>query len=63
MAPTIFSPPIAMGANYSVEFFSIVHWVPQFFMHNKSILGGVKEKLPKLKIGFFPEILWGFRKS
>ena len=33
---------IAMGANYSFELISVVHWVPQFFMHNKSILGGVR---------------------
>ena len=32
---------IAMSADYSFKLNSIVHWVPQFFMHNKSILGGV----------------------
>ena len=32
---------IAMGADYSFELISIIHWVRQFFMHNKSILGGV----------------------
>ena len=26
------------GANYSFELISSVHWIPQFFMHNKSIL-------------------------
>ena len=33
---------IAMGANYSFELIYIVHWVTQFFMHNKSILGGLQ---------------------
>ena len=32
---------IAMGAHYSFEPISIVHWVLQFFMRNKSILGRV----------------------
>ena len=32
---------IAMGADYSFELIFIVHRVPQFSMHNKSILGGV----------------------
>ena len=36
---SIFS--IAMGADYLFELISNVHWVPQFFMHNKSILGWV----------------------
>ena len=40
-APTILIFSIAMGADYSFEPFSIVHWVPQFFMHNKLILGRV----------------------
>ena len=31
-----------MGADYSFDLISIVHWVPQFFVHNKSDLGGVK---------------------
>ena len=29
------------NCNYSFEVISIVHWVPQFFMHNKPILGGM----------------------
>ena len=33
---------IAMGAHYSFEPISIVHWVLQFFMRNKSILGGIE---------------------
>ena len=32
---------IAMGADYSFEFFSIVHWVLQFIKHNKNFLGSV----------------------
>ena len=40
-APTILIFSIAMGADYSFQLISIVHCVPQFFMHNKSILGGV----------------------
>ena len=40
-APTILIFSIAMGADYSFELISIVHSVPQFFMHNKSILGRV----------------------
>ena len=32
---------IAMGADYLFELISIVNWVPQFIMYNKSILGGV----------------------
>ena len=39
-APTILIFWIAMGADYSFELISIVNWVPQFSMHNKSILGG-----------------------
>ena len=31
-----------MGADYSFELISIVHWVPQFFTHNKLILDGVE---------------------
>ena len=34
---------IAMVADYSFELISIAHWVPQFFMHNKSILNGVNQ--------------------
>ena len=45
MAPTILIFSIAMGANSSFELISIVHWVPQFVMHNKSILGGVLRRL------------------
>ena len=41
-APTILFFSIAMCADYSFKLISIVHWVPQFFMHNKSILGWVK---------------------
>ena len=40
-APMILIFSIAMGADYSSVLISIVHWVPQFLMHNKSILGGV----------------------
>ena len=40
MAPTILIFSIAMSADYSFELTSIVHWMPQFFMHNRSILGG-----------------------
>ena len=40
-APTILIFSTAMGADYSLELISIVHWVPQIFMHNNSILGGV----------------------
>ena len=35
-APTILVFSIAMGADYLFE-----HTMPQFFLHNKSILGGV----------------------
>ena len=41
-APTILIFLMAMGVDYSFELISIDHWVPQFFMHNKSILGGVE---------------------
>ena len=41
MVTTILFFSIAMSADYSFELISIVHWVPQFFMRNKSILGGV----------------------
>ena len=30
-----------MGGDYSFEFISIVHWVPQFIGHNKIFLGSV----------------------
>ena len=40
--PTILIFSIAIGADISFELISNVHWVPQFFMHNKSILGGVQ---------------------
>ena len=30
-----------MGADYSFELISIVHWVPQFIGHNKIFLGSV----------------------
>ena len=40
-APKVLIFSIAMGADYSFELISIFHWVPQFFMYNKSILGGV----------------------
>jgi len=33
-APTILIFSIAMGADYSLELISIVHCVPQFFVHN-----------------------------
>ena len=57
-APTILIFSIAMGADYSFELISSVHWVPAFFMNNKSILGRVtcltqtifqqrRKKLPK----------------
>ena len=39
-APTILIFSIIMCADYSFELISTVHWVPQFVMHNKSILGG-----------------------
>ena len=41
MAPTILIFSIAMGADYSFELISIVHWVPQFIGHNKIFLGRV----------------------
>ena len=42
---------IAMGANYSFELVSIVHWVPQFIGHNKIFLGSVsRETLLKLSM-------------
>ena len=41
VAPTILIFSIAMGTDYSFELISIVHWLPQFFMHNKSIIGRV----------------------
>ena len=34
-----------MGADHPFELISIVHRVPQFFMHNKSNLGGVKNQM------------------
>ena len=40
-ASTILIFSIAMGADYSFELISIVHWVPQFFIHDKSILDRV----------------------
>ena len=41
MAHTILIFSIAMGADYTSELISIVHWVPAFFMHNKIFLGSV----------------------
>ena len=41
-ATTILIFSIAMDTDYSFELISIVYWLPQFFMHNKSILSGVK---------------------
>ena len=55
MAPTISVFSIAMGADYSFELLSIVHSVPQFFMHNKSILGGVSNRAEKTRMGLFSE--------
>ena len=52
-APTILIFSIVMGSDYSFELISFVHWVPQFFMHNKSILGGVPY------FGFFNWGTWG----
>jgi hypothetical protein len=45
--PKILIFSIVMGADYSIELISIVHGVPQFFMHNKSILGGVLKRRRK----------------
>ena len=39
--PHNFDFSITMGADYSFELIYIVHWVPQFFMHNRSILSEV----------------------
>ena len=55
MAPTISVFSIAMGADYSFELLSIVHSVPQFFMHNKSTLGGVSNRAEKTRMGLFSE--------
>ena len=41
MVPRILISSIAMGADYSFELISIVHWVPQFIGHNKIFLGSV----------------------
>ena len=49
-APTIVIFWIAMGADYSFALISIVRWVPQFFMHNKWILGGWNTNVAKLRI-------------
>ena len=50
MAPTILIFSIAMDADYSFEFISIAHWVPQFFMHNKSILGDCLKSKSEAKL-------------
>ena len=52
---------IATGADYSFELISIVHWVPQFFMHNKSILGVVRRQPQLVRVTsycFMVCILW-----
>ena len=41
MAPRILIFSIAVGADYSFELISVVHWVPQFIGHNKTFLGSV----------------------
>ena len=55
MAPKIFS--IAMVVDYSFELISTVHWVPQFFMRNKSILGGVSYVRPFIFVKYFSVLL------
>ena len=46
-APTILIFSIAMGADYSFELISIVHWVPQFIGHNNIFLGSVCIKIKR----------------
>ena len=54
-APTFLIFSIAMDADYPFELISIVHWVSQFFMHNKSIIGGVTHK--SMHPHFGPDVL------
>ena len=57
MVPTILIFSIVMGADYSFELISIVHWVPQFIMHNRSILGGVSHCQLSYYLKFFSPII------
>jgi hypothetical protein len=45
-----------MGADFSFEFISIVHWVPQFIGHNKIFLGGLIKFIYSEKATKFCEI-------
>ena len=48
---------IAMGADYSFELISIVHWVLQFIGHNKIFLGSVLSfQRPYITTSVHPQI-------
>ena len=55
MAPIILITMVQ--GDYSCEVISLVHWVPQFFMRNKSILGGVSYVRPFIFVKYFSVLL------
>ena len=49
-----------MGADYSFEVISIVHWVPKFIGHNKIFLGSVCRKQLQLSQHDLQAHVWMF---